>query len=252
MNGFMVSPEAGVIAAVSFFMSFISVLVRKKLVNQELMKSQREEMKELNKKIREAQKASDANRVSEHTGRLMELNSHMMKQSFKPMLITLIPFLLVFNWMGSNFDHTMKDVAVVYPIQGGVAVRDVVMSDGGFFNQTSSMLIWKNFTIEPGNWSTLTADYTAEAPAMQAGASLYYKTVRDALRGPFESNHTNGLVFLSSVETAGGKTRVTLFYNNTKSNIVASLGGFSLGWLGWYILCSMLTSIGLNKIFKVS
>lgn len=252
MNGFLFTPEGGVIAVVSLLMSLMSVLVRKKLVNQELMKTQRGEMKELNKKIKEAQKAGDAKLVSEHTGRLMELNSQMMKQSFKPMLITLIPFLLVFNWMGGSFDHTMKDVALVYPIQSGVAVRDVVMSDGGIFNQTSSMMIWKNFTVEPGNWSTRNAEYTSDAAVSPANASLYYNTPKDALRGPFESNLTDGLVFLSSVENSGGKTRVTLFYNNTKSNIVARLGGYSLGWLGWYILCSMVTSIALNKIFKVS
>lgn len=252
MNGFMFSPEGGVIAVVSVCMSLVSIFVRKKVINQELMKKQREDIGGLQKKVKEAQKAGDANKASESYGRLMELNTQIMKQSFKPMLFTLIPFLLVFNWMGGAYNHTMNDVVVVYPLPTGLAVGDVVLSGGGFYNQTASMFVWKTGMVEPGNWSTVQAEFTHEGVYTSTAASVYYKTPRGGVLGPVESNSTDGFVFLSSLENADGRTRVTLFYNNTKSNIVVRLGGFDIGWLGWYILCSMSTSIVLSKIFKVS
>ncbi|MDD5112304.1 MAG: EMC3/TMCO1 family protein [Candidatus Altiarchaeota archaeon] len=251
--GFLTVSEGGlVITVVSIGLAVMSTLVRKKVLDQEKLKSQREEMKELNKKVKEAQKAGDNKAFSEHSSRLMELSGDAMKQQFKPMIFTLIPFLLVFNWMRGSYDHTISEVVIADTIPAGVSIREVNFSGNGIYNDTAGMLIWKPGIISPGNYSTLTAEFDPGGNGDFNGpASMYYKTSDGTLQQPLNSNATGDFTFLKTAESVNDRIKISLFYNNTKSNIVAAVGGFELGWLGWYILTSMAASMTLNKIFKV-
>ncbi|MBD3389293.1 MAG: DUF106 domain-containing protein [Candidatus Altiarchaeales archaeon] len=37
-----------------------------------------------------------------------------------------------------------------------------------------------------------------------------------------------------------------------QTGIVATIFGFSLGWLGWYILCSMITSMAVQRVIHTA
>lgn len=253
MNGFMISTEGQAIAVISAGLAFMSIIVRKMVLDQEKLKKQKEETKELQKQMKEAQKAGDTKKMGEMYSKLMDVNSQVMKQSFKPMLFTLIPFLLIFTWMRSNYDYTITDVAVVNPLPEGVKLEDVNLSSDGFYNQTAGIFIWRQSMVVPGNGSTLNAEFALEdnGEKLEEPAVMYYKSATGNILQPIESNSTNGIVLLKTMEKQEGKIKITLFYNNTKSNIVAIVGGFDLGWLGWYFVCSMAASMVLNKIFKV-
>ena len=97
------NPRIGIIAisvAVSFFISLVNYFV--------LDKQKMREMKDKQKKLNEEMKANRGN-----PEKIMELNkellSHTMetfKHSFKPILITIIPILIVFNWIKEIFAET--------------------------------------------------------------------------------------------------------------------------------------------------
>ena len=252
MSVLTILPQGYVIAVISVGLSLVSILVRKKVTDQAKVKAQREELKELQRQQKEAQKAGDSKRVSELVGKMMEINSDMMKHSMKPMIFTLIPFLLVFSWLGSTYDHTMTEFTVVNPLPSGVTLTDVNASEGGFYNQSANLMLWRKDRVEPGNWSTLYAEFSSSGIGdFKMPAVAYYKTSRGDVRDPVSTANASDFTFQKTVEDENGRVKVTLFYNNTKSNIVASLGGFELGWLGWYFLCSMAGSLALNKLFNV-
>jgi uncharacterized membrane protein (DUF106 family) len=254
MNGFLISGEGLVIAVVSVVLSLFSVVVRMKVVDQVKLKKQREEIKQLQSEIKEQQKKGDTKRVGEIYSRMMELNSDMMKGSFKPMIFTMIPFLLVFSWMRGSYDFTMTDVVIVNPLPEGVSLSDVVASNDGFFNQSAGMLVWKVGSVVPGNSSLLEAQFKIDPGGLDSirPSMAYYKSSTGNMMEPLTANASNGFVFLQSLDGSGSQIKMSLFYNNTKSNIVARFAGFELGWLGWYFICSMASSMVLNKVFKIS
>ncbi len=105
ITGIINLTEAGQsIALISILISFVSAMVRRATVDMDKVKDSQAKMKEHQKKMQEAQKKG-------HTEDMLksqeEMTKHMMiqmKQNFKPMLITLIPFLLIFNWLRGQYD----------------------------------------------------------------------------------------------------------------------------------------------------
>jgi uncharacterized membrane protein (DUF106 family) len=94
------SPLAGIIF-VSFILTLLSTLAYKLFTDQKLMKDVKDEMKDIRKEMKEF--AHDPAKVAELQKRSLEKSANQMKQSFKPMLITIIPFLLVFNWLRTEY-----------------------------------------------------------------------------------------------------------------------------------------------------
>jgi uncharacterized membrane protein (DUF106 family) len=111
LAGILTLTEAGQsIALISVLISFVSAMVRRATVDMDKVKDSREQMKEHQKKMQEAQKKGDTDQMMKSQE---EMTKHMliqMKQNFKPMLITWIPFILIFSWMRSQYD-TSGDVA---------------------------------------------------------------------------------------------------------------------------------------------
>lgn len=95
------SPLTGIIF-VSFILTLLSTLAYKLFTDQKLMKDVKDEMKDIRKEMKEF--AHDPAKVAELQKRSLEKSANQMKQSFKPMLITIIPFLLVFNWLRTEYE----------------------------------------------------------------------------------------------------------------------------------------------------
>ena len=73
----------------------------KYMTDQEKLKDLKKRQKELQKQIREAQKKKEFTKIDELNKEAMEIALTMMKSSLniKMMLITLVPFLLLFTWL---------------------------------------------------------------------------------------------------------------------------------------------------------
>ncbi|MFZ2455993.1 MAG: EMC3/TMCO1 family protein [Candidatus Altiarchaeia archaeon] len=104
ISGILTFSEAGqTIALISILLSFVSAMVRKATVDMDKVKDSREKMKEHQKKMQEAQKKGDTDQMLRSQE---EMTKHMMvgfKQNFKPMLITWIPVILIFNWISTQY-----------------------------------------------------------------------------------------------------------------------------------------------------
>jgi len=92
------------IIIISLMVTIFITVVRYYMTDRVRMKEIRDRQKELRKEMKQ---------FRNHPEKMMELNKQIledmpeqMKQSFKPMLITLIPILLIFGWMKSTYAIT--------------------------------------------------------------------------------------------------------------------------------------------------
>ncbi len=90
------------ILGISAALALFSTLVYKYATDQALMKAIKEEMK----KLQDEMKANRTNpqKIAELQGKLMPLNTKMMSQSFKPMILTIVPFLVIFALLGKVYN----------------------------------------------------------------------------------------------------------------------------------------------------
>lgn len=86
------------ILGISAALALGSTLVYKYATDQNLMKSMREEIKKLQNEMKLHK--SDPQKLAELQGKLMPLNMRTMSQSMKPMLITIVPFIVIFALLG--------------------------------------------------------------------------------------------------------------------------------------------------------
>ena len=93
------------IIVIGALVTFISTLITKWLTNQEHLKSLKARQKELQKELKGCK--DDECKMKELQAEMMQIAGTMMKSSFKPMFITIIPFLLLFAWLRSIYTPIM-------------------------------------------------------------------------------------------------------------------------------------------------
>jgi|SRR3989338_2325916 len=99
------SPKISVIiiaVAISFFISLINYF----FLDKERMKEIRTKQKNIQKQIKEHQKAGNHEKMMALQKEMLADMPEMMKHSMKPMLITLIPILILFSWVKGFFAET--------------------------------------------------------------------------------------------------------------------------------------------------
>ncbi|HNR25154.1 MAG TPA: EMC3/TMCO1 family protein [Methanobacteriaceae archaeon] len=89
---------------IAALVAFFITLANKLLVDQDRLEFLQKEMKGYQAEMMAAQKSGDQAamaKVQKKQASFMKLQQEMMGNSFKPMLVTMIPILLVFWWMAS-------------------------------------------------------------------------------------------------------------------------------------------------------
>ena len=94
------------LAIIAFLVTFFITLVTWLVTDKERMRELKDRQKELQKKAREHQKNGNTDAMLEVNKQLMQEMPEMMKHSFKPMLITLIPILVIFSALRGIYRET--------------------------------------------------------------------------------------------------------------------------------------------------
>jgi len=95
------------IVVISLIVSLISTIVTKYATDQAMLKSIKERQKEIQKEIKEKKYSQTDKRFMELQRELLGLTGRMFKNSFKPLIITMIPFLLLFHWLRNIYTPLM-------------------------------------------------------------------------------------------------------------------------------------------------
>ena len=115
------SPIAVEIAVIAMVISIASAIVNKKVTNQKRMKEIKDKVSEFQKRYNAAKKSGDKALVEkmEHEQKeVMTLSMEMMTGSFKPMLFTFLPIIIIFfllqqKYMGESTVITLPVIGTL-------------------------------------------------------------------------------------------------------------------------------------------
>ncbi|MBU2639564.1 MAG: DUF2232 domain-containing protein [Nanoarchaeota archaeon] len=82
---------------ISFILMLITTLIYKYFTDQEAMKHLKEEMKEIQEEMKKAK--DDAGKMMELQKQSFSKMIESFKHQLKPMLITFVPFIILFPWL---------------------------------------------------------------------------------------------------------------------------------------------------------
>ncbi len=230
-------PALWAVILISLIVSVIITLVTKFMTDQGLMKRLKEEMKENQKQAKEFR--SNPSKLMEIQKKQMELTMKQFKQSFKPTLITFIPIILIFGWMGSTFAYES-----IKPQQE--------------FSMT--LLFQKNTNgnaeINMPEEITVIGDKIKKVENDRATFTLKGNEGEHAIEFTYNNEKQQKTVLITSTDkyiepskkTDGAIKTILIDYKPKK---ILNLFGWKLGWLGTYIILSIILTMALRKIMNV-
>ena len=90
------------ILIIACIVAFITTIATKLLVNQDRLSYLQKEMKGFNQEMMQARKSNDPEALEKAQKKQMDfmgLQKEMMFMSFKPMLVTYVPIIIIYYWM---------------------------------------------------------------------------------------------------------------------------------------------------------
>lgn len=97
---FIVNNPIWGIIVVSFVITLIITLIHKYTTDQEKLKQAKEEMKEIKAEMKEYR--NDPQKTMELNKKLMAKSMESTRQTFKPMLISFLPVIIIFAWLRNS------------------------------------------------------------------------------------------------------------------------------------------------------
>lgn len=95
------------IVIIAILVTLISSIITKFLTDQEHLKKLKDRQKELQSQLKTCK--GDQCKMMEIQSEMLQITGTMMKSSFKPMFVTLIPFLLLFYWIKSVYNPILSN-----------------------------------------------------------------------------------------------------------------------------------------------
>ncbi|MBI4451745.1 DUF106 domain-containing protein [Candidatus Woesearchaeota archaeon] len=233
---FILPPVVGILLT-SFVLSLVSILIYKYATDQSLMKQLKDEMKELQNEIKTLR--HDPQKAMEVQKRAMETNMKYMTKSLKPTLITLIPFFIIFGWLSANLSLT--------PIMPGQEFALTVQAQSGELSVKTS----EGMTVLGDAAKNLTDSKAVFTLKGEKGKHVI-NVEQEGKTYPVEVTITDAKIAPMPVVKGLDKT-VTGITTGQDKLIILPLYVFNwkLGWLGTYLILSILFSIVLRKALKI-
>lgn len=236
LNPLLAIEPVWAIALIAFILSLFSVFATKVMTDQKKMKSHREELKKMQKKLREASK-KDPKKAMKMQAEMMEVNMVVMKESFKPMLLTLIPFLLVFGWLNASFSFVPIAAGDTFTVSAEVVDGiDVV-----------SLEVLPSESINVTNNSVSVIDNIATFELI--GSAGEYTLQYTADNQTVEQDLLIGKTYAVPEKKQDSPVFKTTTINN--EDVKVHIFKWDVGWFWGYIIFSLLFSIILRKLLKV-
>lgn len=231
-------PVLWALIIIAFIVSLIITYVYKWMTDQSVMKSLKDEIKKFQKEMKELK--HDPQKVMQVQKKAMQTNMKYMMKSMKPTLITFIPIILIFGWLNTHLAYEA--------IMPGQEFTTTIMFQQGIV----------------GNAAILTADQievlsAAEVEIKDNQASWTLKGEAGEYLIEYKVDNRKYSKDLLITDKQEYKTPVKKVNDDKIKTIQIdqekikplNLFGWKLGWLGTYIIFSIIFSIGLRKLLKL-
>ena len=228
-------------AIITLIITFIITLTYKYLTNQSEIKTAKEETKMLQQELKKHK--NNPQKMMEINQEIWKRSAVLMKGSFKPTLITLIPIIIIFGWMSTAFSY------------------DPIKPEQEFtLSATFSKGISGEIKLASHEGLTLSSEPNQEIKKDAAEWRLKGPKGEYPLIVEYNGKSYSRNVIISEERERSKKYEyIKKFKNQDLSiltisypkRIILNLLGWKLGWLGTYIIFSIIFSIILRKIMKV-
>lgn len=230
-------PLLWVIIILAFLISLIIILVTKYTTDQSLMKKLKDDIKEYQKQVKELK--NEPAKAMEVQKKSMELNIKYMTHSLKPTIITFIPIILIFGWMSSNFAYEsikpQQDFSVTVffdkNVNGNaelIAPQEITIVDSAIKKIENNKATW---TLK-GNEGEHIFEVAHNNEMQQKSVLITYSEK-----------------YIEPTKKYDGAIKIIQI--DYKPKKVLNLFGWKLGWLGTYIIFSIIFTMILRKVMKV-
>lgn len=230
-------PILWAVIILSFLVSVIIIVITKYTTDQALMKKLKDDIKDYQKQIKELK--NEPAKAMEVQKKAMELNMKYMMHSFKPTLITFIPIILIFGWMSSAFAYES-----IKPNQE----FSVTVSFDKSANGDAELIVTEGITLTDNKIKKIENGMAAWTLKGTEGEHI--------LEFVYNNEKQQKSVLITSTEkyiepvkkTTGSIKSIQIGYKPRK---ILNLFGWKLGWLGTYIISSIIFTMTLRKFMKV-
>ncbi len=234
ISPFLLLPPLYGVIIVSFLVSLAINIAYKYLTDQKLMKQIKDELNDLQKQAKEL----PPEKALKLQKKALEVNMTYFKHSLKPTLFTMLPVLLVFMWMSSHFafvplypDTEFKVTAIMAPQSQGTLI--LIPQDG--ITAVGEKIIVNNtnatFTLK-GKEGTYLLEFAFNG-------KKYNKDVLITKEQSYAQQEE---------KTAGDIQEIRIEYQKPE---LLNLFGWKIGWLGTYIIFSLIFSLVTRKMLNV-
>lgn len=248
MNPILALHPLFAIILISLVIAVVMTLVYKWMTDQTLMKTLKEDIKKFQKQMKELK--SEPAKAMEVQKKAMQTNMKYMMQSMKPTLISFIPIILIFGWLNAHLAYEPlmpgNEFSVEAMFKEGVSGSVELKVPEGF-----SLLVNNSQDIIENKveWSLKAPDslknpegdmYTLE---FKKGEDAIGKNVLITYKQRYENP-------IKNIRDSSFKM-ISVSHNTIKPLGEFSIFGWRPGWLGVYIICSIIFSMSLRKFLKL-
>lgn len=227
---------------VSLIIALIISIVYKLMTDQKVMKGLKDDIKALQQQMKDLKQQPQ--KMMNIQKKMMEKNLQYMTKSLKPTLITFIPIIIIFSWLNAHYAYE--------PLQPGKQFTTQVEANAGYggpiiLQVPEGLSIVGNETQDLGNGTAL----WYVSPEKSGKYILTY--LYQGRQFKKEILVSTGPDYVEPTEMVKDPALKAIRVNHEK---LKPFGNFNIfgwypGWLGTYIIFSLIFSMGLRKIMNL-
>ncbi|MGV8162933.1 MAG: EMC3/TMCO1 family protein [Candidatus Nanoarchaeia archaeon] len=247
-QAFMNLPYFWIIFIISLLATLLTTVIYKYTTDQKQLKQIKKDLKDLKEKMKKNK--NDQKKMMSIQKDMLDKNMIMMKQSFKSMLYTFIPLILIFAWMASTIAY--EPITPESNITVTATISNSYIGDLNSIKVSSvpETQITRNTGYAPASEKVREIQWI-----MQVEEEGTYNVIveSDTFKQSKELLVTTERKYVNPVSTykESQLKQIKIGAQKVKPMMGVPLLE-SFGWLGTYILLSILMSIGLRKLMNVA
>jgi len=231
-------PSLWAIIIVAILVALVMTIIYKFMTDQHVMKSLKQEMKDMQAEVKKF--SHDPTKALSIQKDMMSKNMEYMMHSMKPTFVTFIPIILIFGWLASHLAFVP-----IMPGQDFTTTVEFAQGTSGIINieVPEELLVISGREIEIENGRAV---WTLKGPAGEYDLTYKFKD-RTYIKPVIITEDQR---YIEPVKKIDDEFISTISVDNEPLKPL-NLFGWQIGWLGTYIIVSIIASMSMRKVMGI-